>query len=69
LAAFTDLEDTERPFGQTVEEIIWDKVKDYEYPVCFNFPSGHQEINHTLKLGAMHKLTVNDAGAKLTALE
>ena len=60
LGGFTDMEDTERPFGQTVEEIIWDKVKEYDYPVCFNFPAGHQDINYTLTLGMPHKLIVND---------
>ena len=66
VGGFTDLQDTERPFGQSVEEIIWDKVKEYDYPVCFNFPCGHQEINYTLTLGAEHKLVVSDAGGVLT---
>ena len=65
LGGFTDLQDTERPFGQTVEEIIWDKVKQYNYPVCFNFPTGHQDINYTLTLGAMHKLSVSALGGVL----
>lgn len=65
LGGFTDLQDTERPFGQTIEEIIWDKVKEYNYPVCFNFPCGHQDVNYTLALGMQHTLTVNSAGAKL----
>ncbi len=65
LGGFTDMEDTERPFGQTLEEIIYDKVKEYNYPVCFNFPSGHQEVNHTLMLGGMHKLIVTANGGTL----
>ena len=65
VGGFTDMQDTERPFGQTIEEIIWDKVKEYDYPVCFNFPVGHQDINHTLTLGAIHKLSVTDSGGFL----
>ncbi len=65
LGGFTELEDTERPFGQTIEEIIWDKVKEYDYPVCFHFPCGHQDINYTLTLGAVHKLAVSDNGVIL----
>ncbi len=65
LGGFTDLQDTERPFGQTIEEIIWDKVKEYDYPVCFNFPCGHQDVNYTLALGMRHTLTVDAGGAKL----
>jgi muramoyltetrapeptide carboxypeptidase len=65
VGSFTDTQDTDRPFGQTVEQIIADKVKEYEYPVCFNFPCGHQDINYTLTLGAMHKLMVNENGGTL----
>jgi len=65
LGGFTDMEDTERPFGQTLEEIIADKVREYHYPVCFNFPTGHQDINHTLMLGGMHKLIVTANGGTL----
>jgi len=69
VGGFTQLEDTERPFGQTVEEIIWDKVKEYNYPVCFNFPAGHQDINYTLCLGMQHKLTVTESGGYLELLK
>lgn len=62
VGGFTEMQDTERPFGQTVEEIIADKVKEYNYPVCFNFPSGHQEVNYTLCMGTPHKLLVTAEG-------
>jgi muramoyltetrapeptide carboxypeptidase len=65
LGGFSDMQDTDRPFGQTVEEIIWDKVKEYNYPVCFNFPVGHIDINYTLTMGMPHKLIVTPAGAEL----
>jgi len=65
VGGFTDLEDTERPFGQTVEEIIYDKVREYSYPVCFNFPAGHQDVNYTLTLGARHKLAVADGSSSM----
>jgi muramoyltetrapeptide carboxypeptidase len=65
LGGFTDMEDTERPFGQTIEELIWDKVKEYNFPVCFHFPTGHQDINYTLTLGAMHKLAITENGVIL----
>ncbi|RYZ51072.1 MAG: LD-carboxypeptidase [Sphingobacteriales bacterium] len=65
VGSFTEVEDTDRPFGQTVEEIISDKVSEYNYPVVFNFPAGHQEVNYTLTLGMLHKLIVNDQGAQL----
>ncbi len=65
VGSFTDMQDTERPFGQTIEELIWDKVSEYDYPVCFGFPTGHQDVNYTLMLGATHTLVVNEGGASL----
>ena len=65
LGGFTDMQDTERPFGQTVEEIIYDKVSEYSYPVCFDFPCGHQDVNYTLALGARHELVVDSGGGRL----
>ncbi len=69
VGGFTEMEDTERPFGQTVEEIISDKVKEYEYPVCFNFPSGHMDVNYTLTLGMQHKMIVTELGGQLELLK
>lgn len=66
---FTDMEDTDKPFGQTVEEILWDKVKEYDYPVCFNFPCGHQDINYTLTLGDTHILEVTETGSRLALMK
>lgn len=68
VGSFTDMQDTERPFGQTIEEIVWDKVKEYSYPVAFNFPCGHQEVNYTLMPGGMYRLEVKDSGSELELL-
>lgn len=46
-------------FGKTIEEIVLEKVKDYNYPVCFDFPVGHQKNNFALKCGAIHTLGVH----------
>ncbi len=58
IGGFTELKDTERPFGKTVYEIIQDLVKEYNYPVCFGFPVSHSKENYALKVGAGYKLKV-----------
>ena len=65
VGSFTEMEDTDRPFGQTLEQIIMDKVAEYDYPVCFGFPCGHQEENYTLTLGMQHRLIVTEQGGQL----
>ncbi len=55
---FTDTKDTARPFGKSVLEVIAEAVKDYTYPVCFNFPVGHCKENVALKCGCEYELRV-----------
>lgn len=52
-------------FGKTIQDIVLEKVKEYNYPVCFDFPVGHQKNNFALKIGLEHELTVNELGAAL----
>lgn len=51
VGGMSDMNDNSVPFGQTAEEIIREAVSEYDYPVCFNFPSGHIEDNRALVLG------------------
>ncbi len=58
IGGFTDMEDTDRPFGKTVYEAIQEIVKEYDYPVCFNFPVSHGKKNYALKIGGTYQLRV-----------
>lgn len=58
VGGFTDLKDNDIPFGQTVPEIIMEVVKDYNYPVCFDFPAGHIPDNQSLIFGKTFTLSV-----------
>jgi muramoyltetrapeptide carboxypeptidase len=53
-------------FGRTLQDIVLEKVKDFNYPVCFDFPVGHQKNNFALKCGVIHKLTVSPETVSLT---
>lgn len=54
----TEMHDNSTPFGMNAYEIIHNMVKDYTFPLCFNFPSGHFPDNRTLILGRKVKLNV-----------
>ncbi|MCC6369771.1 MAG: LD-carboxypeptidase [Bacteroidia bacterium] len=58
VGGMSDMKDNAVPFGKTAEEIILDAVKEYKYPVCFNFPAGHIEKNMALYLGKKATLKV-----------
>lgn len=53
-------------FGKTLEQVVLEKVKNYNYPVCFDFPVGHQKNNFALKCGVKHKLVVGPGQCTLT---
>jgi muramoyltetrapeptide carboxypeptidase len=51
-------DDEGEEFGKTLYQIVMEKVNEYNYPVCFEFPVGHQKYNVALKCGATHTLGV-----------
>ena len=59
VGGFTDMKDTERPFGKNAYEIIHDILKEYKYPVSFGFPVSHEKENYALKIGVGYKLKVS----------
>jgi muramoyltetrapeptide carboxypeptidase len=68
VGGFTDMKDTDRPFGKTVEEVIQAIVAEYKYPVCFNFPVSHGKENYALKVGGKYELAISNRQAKLAEL-
>ncbi len=62
---FTGIKDNDTPFGKTIEEIILDLVKEYDYPVIFDFPAGHIKNNFPLIFGQKAEICVNKDGAYL----
>ena len=52
---FTDMKDTERPFGKTMDVDI---SQDLNIPVCLNFPVSHGTENVALKIGVEYNLVV-----------
>lgn len=58
VGGMTDMNDNTIPFGKTVEEIIFEHTKDYDYPIAFNFPAGHIANNKAIVLGKEVKITI-----------
>ncbi|MBB5440751.1 muramoyltetrapeptide carboxypeptidase [Pedobacter sp. AK017] len=61
-------EDPGDEFGRTAYEIVSEKIKEYDYPVCFDFPVGHQKNNFALKCGTKHLLNVDANGSSLVSI-
>jgi len=65
VGGMSEMKDNKVPFGKTAEEIVFDAVKEYSYPVCFHFPAGHIERNLAFIIGSDVKMKVDDNGSKI----
>ncbi len=64
---FADMKDnSEIPFGKSVEEIIKDATEGYLYPKAFGFPLGHVAHNLPLPCGRTVTLSVSSEQTLLT---
>lgn len=68
VGGMSDMKDNTIPFGKIAEEIIFDAVKEYKYPVCFNFPAGHIAKNLAFYIGKKAELKVSKKGVTLNYL-
>lgn len=61
---FTETEE-DPLMNATIYEIIKENVKNYDYPVCFNFSAGHIDNNLPLLMGANVTLNVDEQYSKI----
>ncbi len=64
----TKPDDPGEEFGKTIYDIVQEKVRNYGYPVAYDFPVGHQKNNFALKCGIQHRLEISQNGSRLIAL-
>ena len=62
-------DDPEEDFGKNLREMVMEKVEEFDYPVCFDFPVGHVRENYALKCGMKHSLNISPAGTFLECVE
>jgi muramoyltetrapeptide carboxypeptidase len=68
VGGMTDLEDTDVPFGKSINELILAHFTYRKIPICFDFPAGHIDDNQALVLGANVRLEVRAEKISLSYL-
>jgi muramoyltetrapeptide carboxypeptidase len=63
----TDIKDPELPFGDVVEDIVLNAIREYDYPVAFKFPTGHDQPNLAWIHGGLATFSVSKDGGKLSS--
>jgi len=56
IGGMSDMNDNDTPFGRSAKQIIHDAVKEYNYPLIFNFPAGHISENYAIPMGRKIKI-------------
>ncbi len=66
IGGLSDMNDNTIPFGLSAQEIVYEHVKEYSYPICFDIPCGHITNNHALIFGKETLLNINDKETTLS---
>ena len=66
IGGMTKMHDNKVPYGETAPQIIFNAVKDCNYPVVFDAPTGHISNNCALIMGKTINLNVTKTSATLT---
>ncbi len=61
-------DDPGEEFGISLADIIMEKVKEFNYPVAFGLPVGHQKNNVAVKCGVRYRLSVHAEETNLEEL-
>ena len=62
---FTNIKDNSISFGKSLEEIILEKLNEFNFPVIFDFPAGHENENLSIPFGMKLKLEAKNEYVKL----
>jgi muramoyltetrapeptide carboxypeptidase len=56
-------------WGTSIEQLILDALAEYDFPIAFNMPAGHEPDNRALILGDSIQLVVQKDKAMISFLE
>ncbi len=59
VGGMSDMKDNTVPFGEDSYQIIRRTADEYLFPILFNYPGGHVDINLPLIIGNSYKISVN----------
>jgi muramoyltetrapeptide carboxypeptidase len=61
----SDVKKNTTDFGRSINEIILDVLDEYNFPILFDFPAGHEKTNFPIILGRKVILEVSKSKSKV----
>ncbi|MDI9358361.1 MAG: LD-carboxypeptidase [Phycisphaerales bacterium] len=65
IGSFSHVLQTTTPFGTEINTMIAEHLSEYNYPICFEFPVGHETANNPLIIGGTYRLSVQDQETRI----
>ena len=62
----SDIKKNTTDFGVSINELILDILDEYDFPVLFDFPAGHEKTNYPIILGRKVILDISKLESKVT---
>ncbi len=63
VGGMTSMNDNDIPWGKDALHIIQDVLKDYKFPIIYNFPAGHIKDNRAIIMGRTATMKVTETGS------
>ncbi|MFT5886444.1 MAG: muramoyltetrapeptide carboxypeptidase [Arcticibacterium sp.] len=67
IGQFSNSKENSTAFGKTAYEIIQEHLSPYHFPVCYDFPIGHETENRAIRCGEKMKLEVRKDFVRLSS--
>ena len=62
---FTKLRKNTTLWGTSIEQLILNALADYNFPIAFNMPAGHEKDNRAMVLGRTIELSVTNEKSRI----
>jgi muramoyltetrapeptide carboxypeptidase len=65
IGGMSNIKKNTTPWGSSIEQLILDVIEEFDFPVLFNFPAGHETDNRALIFGKSIKMNIKSTTSEI----